>query len=243
MTRLGSNPNCSSVVQRTFFARWKSRRNDPGEDSDHRQKVTGSGSSVTAPPNPQPSPKCWRVDSCVTLLFEACSPLTHLAICVLAESPSPPFTPEAPAPCHLHRRSDWPPHCGPTPFTEHSITWVKTKSAVPLLLPSLRLAASEVGFQLFLREKRGAPFYLVPHRSPMQFRTMRSIGVRMAVGTSREGCIEACSGWGGTHDPGRRAHWFDRGWRTGGPRKLPSATLGCYVTNDSSGLPLHDVAE
>jgi len=52
-----------------------------------------------------------------------------------------------------------------------------------------------------------------------------------------------CSGWGGTHDPGRRAHLFDRGWRAGGPRTLPSATLGCYVMNDSSGLPLHDVAK
>jgi len=66
----------------------------------------------------------------------------------------------APAPRHLHRRSDWPPHCGPTPFTEHSITWVKAKSAVPLLLPSPRLAASEVGFQLFLHEKRGLAFIL-----------------------------------------------------------------------------------
>ncbi len=63
----------------------------------------------------------------------------------------------------------------------------------------------------------------------MQFRTMRSIGVRMVLGTNREGCLEACSGWGGTHDPVRRAHWFDRGWRSDEPPTLPSATLGCYI--------------
>ena len=37
-----------SVVQRPFFALWKSFRNDPGQRSDHRQKVTGMKSeSVT----------------------------------------------------------------------------------------------------------------------------------------------------------------------------------------------------
>ena len=30
-----------SVVQRPFFALWKSFRNDPGQRSEHRQKVTG----------------------------------------------------------------------------------------------------------------------------------------------------------------------------------------------------------
>jgi hypothetical protein len=29
------------VVQRSFFALWKSFRNDPDQDFDHRQKVTG----------------------------------------------------------------------------------------------------------------------------------------------------------------------------------------------------------
>jgi hypothetical protein len=37
-----------SVVQRPFFALWKSFRNDRGQRSEHRQKVTGMKSeSVT----------------------------------------------------------------------------------------------------------------------------------------------------------------------------------------------------
>jgi hypothetical protein len=44
----GEESELLSVVQRPFFALWKSFRNDPGQGSEHRKNVTGMKSeSVT----------------------------------------------------------------------------------------------------------------------------------------------------------------------------------------------------
>jgi len=44
----------------------------------------------------RPSPKSWRVGSCINV-FEACSAFTHVTACMLAESPMRPSTPRASA--------------------------------------------------------------------------------------------------------------------------------------------------
>src|SRR5215469_651970 len=53
----------------------------------------------------RPSPKPWRVGSCINL-FEACSAFTHVTACMLAESPWDPLHQRLQQLRCLHCRSD-----------------------------------------------------------------------------------------------------------------------------------------